>query len=88
MSADQTGEDAEVDSVECAVPSTDWLCSNPGPAPHNCSNNSEVESVSFPAGFLHFLSLLPQTVHPPFLPPTKVTTQQALINFIFFFFFF
>lgn len=71
--------------TEGSVRSTDWLCPNPGPAPHNCSNNSKVESISFPAGFLHFLCLLPQTVHPPFLPPTKVTTQQALINVIFFF---
>lgn len=55
-----------------------------GASSPNCSNNSEVESISFPAGFLHFLCLLPQTVHPPFLPPTKVTTQQALINVIFF----
>lgn len=42
------------------------------------------ESISFPPGFSYFLCLLPQTVHPPSLPPTKVTTQQALINVIFF----
>ena len=44
------------------------------------------ESISFPPGFSYFLCLLPQKVHPPSLPPTKVTTQQALINVIFFFF--
>ena len=44
-----------------------------------------LESISFPLGFPHFLCLLPQTVHPPSLPPTKVTTQQTLINVIFFF---
>lgn len=64
--------------------SMEWLSQTWSHLPMIVLTTLRVESISFPAGFPRFLCLLPQTVHPPFLPPTEVTTQQALINVVFF----
>lgn len=76
------GEDEEGTRRECGGR---WrTSSNPEPSPVAAPTALRFESISFPPGFPHFLCLLPQTVHPPSPPPTKVTAQQALINVIFF----